>query len=293
MQYPHMPKNRLIVGGVDLTQEFKMVLEDGYTLEPPEPKTYTVDVPYADGSIDLTESLYGDVAYNNRNQEFTFYVIDDQNVEQTKTKVSNFLHGKAFDYQMTMDPGYTYHGRFKVSSYTHATYPRGFVTCIKITVDAEPYKKKPDKIYKINANGGKIIRLESGRKRVQPTFECSNPTVIGFGDKEYLLPQGSYKCPDVWFTQGWNELYVNSWKINTLTWNELDSLRMAWNDAERYRWFELEKYGTSGDISGTTWDELCDFRWDELANKTWNDIEYSKNGGRKSETYIAYEWSDL
>ena len=107
MSYPDLPNNRLIVNGVDLSIRFQMVLLDGYTLEPPEPKTYTVDIPGGNGVIDLTEALTGDVAYKNRKQEFTFAVIDVKNFEKVKTEVSNFLHGRAFDYTMTMDPGYT------------------------------------------------------------------------------------------------------------------------------------------------------------------------------------------
>ena len=64
MQYPGLPNNRLIVNGVDLSTEYGMILLDGYTLSPPEPKTYTVDIPGGDGVIDLTEGLTGDVAYN-------------------------------------------------------------------------------------------------------------------------------------------------------------------------------------------------------------------------------------
>ena len=59
MSYPDLPNNRLIVNGVDLSIRFQMVLLDGYTLEPPEPKTYTVDIPGGNGVIDLTRLLPG------------------------------------------------------------------------------------------------------------------------------------------------------------------------------------------------------------------------------------------
>ena len=124
MQYPGLPNNRLIVNGVDLSTEYGMILLDGYTLSPPEPKTYTVDIPGGDGVIDLTEGLTGDVAYNNREQEFTFAIIDVDNWERSKTMISNFIHGRLYDYKMTMDPEYTYHGRFTVEEYGHAALTR-------------------------------------------------------------------------------------------------------------------------------------------------------------------------
>ena len=87
------PKNRLIVNGVDLTEKFKMVLSDGYTLTPPSPKTYIIDIPGGHGKLDLTESLFGDVPYDNRKQEFTFYIINVEDFEKAKTEISNMLHG--------------------------------------------------------------------------------------------------------------------------------------------------------------------------------------------------------
>ena len=131
MGYPNYPKNRLIVGGVDLSERFKMVLLDGYTLTPPSPKTYIVDIPGGNGKLDLTESLFGDVTYDNRKLEFTFAIIGTENFEAVKTEITNFLHGKMLYFQMTMDPGYTYHGRFTISSYEHGMYDIGKVGCIK------------------------------------------------------------------------------------------------------------------------------------------------------------------
>ena len=94
MQYPGLPNNRLIVNGVDLSVRFQIALIDGYELNPPEPKTYTVDIPGGNGVIDLTEALTGDVAYNNRSQKFTFICINPNDFEKVKTKISNFLHGR-------------------------------------------------------------------------------------------------------------------------------------------------------------------------------------------------------
>ena len=176
MSYPDYPNNRLIVDGVDLTIRFQMALLDGYTLSPPEPKTYTVDIPGGDGVIDLTQALTGDVAYKNRQQTFPFMVINPDSFERVKTDVSNFLHGKEFDYQITMDPGYTYHGRFTMTEYSHALYAYpGLVGTFMVSVDADPYKSKGLQTYQLNATGGKMFRLESGRKPVHPAPTASMP----------------------------------------------------------------------------------------------------------------------
>ena len=293
MSYPDLPNNRLIVNGVDLSIRFQMVLLDGYTLEPPEPKTYTVDIPGGNGVIDLTEAFTGDVAYKNRKQEFTFAVIDVKNFEKVKTEVSNFLHGRAFDYTMTMDPGYTYHGRFSVDSYSHEAYANGLLGQFKVTVDADPYKLKEHCAYRLNATGGKLYRFESGRRPVHPTVECTQPTWITWNGKEQLVPAGTYRLNDVVFVDGINELYVNSYKLWFVRWADLTNKHMTWNDLLGKRWDDIQRMG--GDVSHApqSWGELFDKSWDSLSEKTWDQLNFGRKQLPESIVYLTYDWEDL
>lgn len=221
MSYPELPNNRLIVNGVDLTTRFRMVLLDGYTLSPPEPRTYMVEVPGRDGLIDLTESLTGDIPYSNRQMSFTFVIVDLDEFEAIKTQVSNFLHGKAFDFQMTMDPEYTYHGRFTVSSYAHvASWNHGICGFFDIAIDADPYKTKSHMVYNLNAVGGAAFELPSGRKKNHPIIETTAPTRIKHKNVIYRLGAGRYQLNDILFEEGLNEIYINSYELSNFTWDE-------------------------------------------------------------------------
>lgn len=297
MSYPDYPNNRLIVNGIDLSIRFQMILLDGYTLSPPEPKTYTVDIPGGDGVIDLTSSLTGDVAYNNRSQEFTFMVIDPDSFERVKTDVSNFLHGKSFDYEMTMDPGYTYHGRFAVSEYSHAKYAYpGLVGVFTISVDAEPYKLKGHMTYRLNATGGKMFRLESGRKPVHPVVECTQPCKVRWGNVITQVPAGTYRLNDVLFTEGYNDIYINSWTFYNITWGELGegaAHQMTWDEATKYRWDDLQRL--EGDIYDVPqkWADLAEYRWSDLADKTWADVDFRNEAVPDTTVYLSYDWKDL
>ena len=293
MSYPDLPNNRLIVNGVDLSIRFQMVLLDGYTLEPPEPKTYTVDIPGGNGVIDLTEALTGDVAYKNRKQEFTFAVIDVKNFEKVKTEVSNFLHGRAFDYTMTMDPGYTYHGRFSVDSYSHEAYANGLLGQFKITVDANPYKLKEHCAYRLNATGGKLYRFESGRRPVHPTVECSQPTWFTWNGKEQLVPAGTYRLNDVIFTDGINELYVNSYKLWFVRWADLKNKQLTWNDLLGKRWDDIQRMGGDVEDAPQSWNELFDKTWDSLSEKSWDQLNFGRKQLPESTVYLTYDWEDL
>lgn len=221
MSYPDLPENRLIVNGVDLAVRYNMVLLDGYTLSPPEPKTTTVEIPGRDGVLDLTESLIGDVTYNNRSMTFTFLIVDLEQFEVVKTQVSNALHGRKFNFEMSMDPGYTYTGRFKITSYTHmATWNHGICGYIEVEIDAEPYKLKSHYIYNLNATGGAMFQLPSGRKKVHPIVELTSPARIRFKNVVYRIGAGRFQLNDVLFEEGLNDIYINSYELQNLRWDE-------------------------------------------------------------------------
>ena len=297
MSYPDYPNNRLIVDGVDLSVRFQMILLDGYTLSPPEPKTYTVDIPGGDGVIDLTSALTGDVAYSNRSQSFTFMVVDPDSFERVKTDVSNFLHGKSFDYQMTMDPGYTYHGRFSVTEYSHAVYAYpGLVGVFAVAIDADPYKSKGLQTYQLNATGGKMFRLESGRKPVHPVIECTQPCRVRWKDGVTVVPVGTYRLNDVLFTQGFNEIYINSRELFNTSWADLGSdgiYAMTWDSASSYRWDDIQRMdGNIMDVP-RQWSEISGLRWEELADKAWADIDFRTEEAPDTSVYLSYDWKDL
>lgn len=297
MSYPDYPNNRLIVDGVDLTIQFQMALLDGYTLSPPEPKIYTVDIPGGDGVIDLTQSLTGDVTYKNRQQEFSFMVVNPDSFERVKTDVSNFLHGKSFDYQMTMDPGYTYHGRFTVTEYSHTLYSYpGLVGIFSIKIDADPYKSKGLQTYHLNPTGGMMFRFESGRKPVHPVIKCTQPCRVHWKDVVTVVPVGTYRLNDVIFTQGFNEIYINSYELFNTSWADLGSdgiYAMTWDSASSYRWDDIQRLDGNVIDVPRQWSDISDLRWKELAGKTWADLNFKIEGAPDAFVYLSYDWKEL
>lgn len=294
MSYLNLPKNRLIVNGVDLSEKFKMVLVDGYALDPPSPKTYTVNIPGGNGKLDLTESLIGDVTYENRKQTFTFYVIDTKDFEKVKTEVSRFLHGKAFDYVMTMDPEFTYHGRFTISKYSHKAYVNGIVGTITINVEADPYKLKKTQILKIDGVGGVTLYLPSGRMRVRPTIETDGLTKVIYDNKLVTLRQGAWTIDVLLFTEGDNEVYVNTFDVRNLTWGDIKNNGITWGGFKAMRLYEWYKSNGDGTYVIKTWEQLTERAWESMANETWADQLYMSDiTSVIKNTYIKYDWGDL
>lgn len=238
------PDQRLIVGGVDLTTEFQMILIDGFVLNPPEPKFYMIDIPGGNGTIDLTEALGGDVSYKNREQEFTFKLIYPDRFETMKTLVSNFLHGKYFEYQLTWDPGYTYRGRFQVVSYSHIAKAKGKLGEIVIKTTSDPYKYKEDQILYVNGVGGKKVTCVSGRKPVRPIIQSARSVLVYWNGHSIQVPAGTHRLNDVLFHEGGNDIYFNTYSIRNTKWEDLGyggSNQMTWNDAKNYTWDELQR----------------------------------------------------
>lgn len=297
MEILKYPNNRLIVDGVDLSLRYGLILVDGYSLEPPEPKTYTVDIPGGDGVIDLTETLLGDTAYKNRAMEFEFYRVDLEDAidfERAMTEIKRFLHGKSFDFKITMDPDYTYHGRFTISDPTHSAYSDGIVGKFKIEVDADPFKYKDDVVYRIDAVGGKEMLFESGRKRVRPSIETEGFLKVIYKNKLYTLSQGSWTINNVLFDSGVNNVYFNSYDIKNLTWGEVKNNKTTWGKFKTKKLYEWYKSNGNGTQVMETWNDELPKTWEDLSTKTWGNLRYmSEATANVSDIYVKYKVGDL
>ena len=321
------PKNRLIVSGIDLFREYRLVLSDGYVLSPPGVKTYVVDIPGGNSSLDLTQSLTGDITYSNRRQEFVFYRLYTTDVEFVKTQISNFLHGREYDYEMTMDPGYVYHGRFSVDSYYYQYYPNaGKVLMVKISIDAKPYKKKKIDPIIVNAVGGTELSLSAGRMRVKPKIQVGTPTKVIYKGKVIDVPIGTWTLNDVVIGDGQSaKLYVNSYPVYNVTWGELrtgnpiDDISgndngYTWGELNKYKVYQLhtlngpnrkqikmkyrEAFVTNDNIlmddKGNLYATERRATYQDYQGAQWMDlVEYTTAGNDVPSVYIDYEWGDL
>lgn len=174
-------------------------------IPPAEPKTTYIDVPGADGSLDLTEAL-GDVVYKMRGCTFKFTVPPGPStLESKKTEVSNKLNGKTFNITLDKDNDYYYAGRCSVDNYAQ-DLNIGYIT-VKAMV--KPYKYKQS-ITTVAENGltasYKTITLTNDRMKTVPTIIVTEETIVKFGDAEYALSAGTHKILDIQLVEGNNTL---------------------------------------------------------------------------------------
>lgn len=124
--------------GLHSYQDYGLYLKKRPDIGMPSAKTIFVDVPGADGSLDLTEAVAGEVKYSNRVLEFTFgAMVDRDSQADFKSRLMDDLHGRIMEVVLDEDPEWYYRGRVSVE-FDEVYSWRLDVT---IKVDAEPYKR--------------------------------------------------------------------------------------------------------------------------------------------------------
>lgn len=185
----------------------------------PKAKTKTVEIPGADGVLDLTECLTDDVKYQNRTLQFTFTVVDPlASWAAVLSEVTNFLHGRKLRIYMDWDKNYYYEGRCSVNQFKSDKRTAAIV----IDCDCDPYKIEKNSssdpwvwdtfsfvdgiiyINKVTVSGSATTTLINRRKVVSPTFICSAAMTATFGGVTYNLPAGTTTVLDIRLQEGEN-----------------------------------------------------------------------------------------
>lgn len=205
-------------------------------IAPASPKTNYVDIPGADGALDLTEA-HGEVKYSDRTHKFTLTMnpaddLSEAAWEAKKTEVSNRLNGRACRITLDKDPDYFWQGRCVVDSYKSNKRLRQFVVAARV----RPYKYKQTETvvsvclddYVDNTSGAIMIpdvpiTLKNARKSVCPSITCTkDDTQIEFNGDFYKFSAGTHKNLNIRLVEGDNELIILGMGTVTFSYQEGD-----------------------------------------------------------------------
>lgn len=194
-------------------------------IAPAKPKTTYVDIPGADGSIDLTEA-HGDVRFSDRTHKFTLTMnpmgdLSESAWEAKKTAVCNALNGRACRITLDKDPDYYWQGRLTVDSFKSNKRVRQFV----ISARVNPYKlKQTETVVTFDLTGAeKTVSLQNTRRPVVPVIACTDDnTVIVFKGNTFNFGAGTHKALDIRFTEGNNEVTISGTGQVTFSYQEGD-----------------------------------------------------------------------
>lgn len=178
-------------------------------IPPATPKTTYIDIPGADGSVDVTEAT-GEVRYKDRECKFTFTVMqgDPKGWEDRKTEIGNLLNGKVCKIILDKDPDYYYYGRCGVNSWASSKT----VNTIVIEAKVRPYKFKLSETVQAFdlSETPRAINIINARRSVCPYITCTdNNTAVKFGGRSYVFSAGTHKILDIRFVEGINRLEVS------------------------------------------------------------------------------------
>ena len=191
------------------------------------PKTVYVDIPGSDGIIDLTESLTGDVKFDNRTIKCEFVVLDARNRwSDIYSEIMDYLHGQRMKVRLDEDPTYYYEGRLQVNEWKSDKV----TSTITIEGDVEPYKMEMFssledwewdsfnfetgiiRDYKeIRVDESLTFTIEGRRKSVVPSFTVVSDDGSGlqvrFNGTTYDLPDGTSRVLNIVIKNDTNTLY--------------------------------------------------------------------------------------
>ena len=186
-----------------------------YSIGSPEPKIYTVEIPFSDQIIDLTES-FGKVTYYPRSIDFTLEKLRPK--DTWLSSYNSFIqafHGKKVKLQVPYDNTHYFIGRLSVSPLS-----RGDYMSFGVNVVCEPYRyKNAVTVVSRVVTTTKSTILTNEQKPVVPVIVTDASVQIVHGTNSYSINAGTHTLPIV-LVQGDNAITINGTATVTFTYQE-------------------------------------------------------------------------
>ena len=170
----------------------------------PEPKTSGVEIEGADGSLDTSEVLSGEIKFSNRQLTFKLTMTDDyEDFNDKVTEVANYLHGRKMRIVLDEDDLHYYYGRCAVNEWL--TDRR--IGQIAISCDCEPYKYDLNEtIVTASVSGTTKVNVYGKRKTVCPSITVAGTVSLFIGTERVDLSEGYNEILDFYIREGNNTL---------------------------------------------------------------------------------------
>lgn len=182
------------------------------TIDPPEPKVYEVNLDGRDGSLDLSESLAGEIKYKDRTITATYSMTEGTYTERISLMrtITNYLHGRKRKIVEPDDPDHYFIGRLKVSAVNHnKTY-----STFTVTATCEPWRYLPEKITRhcdVRASASSPVKLvftNKGARTTCPILTVTGTVTIVLSSGSVTLTAGQYRLTGLKIYAGTNEVTV-------------------------------------------------------------------------------------
>lgn len=151
----------------------------------PSPKTLAVNIAGADGVIDLSEVVSGDIKFNNRTIKLTFEMMDDTNYTSLISEMANYFHGKVLTFRFDNDDSWYWKGRAVINTWECVRR----LGKIVVAIDCEPYKyaNTETSVMITVSNNTKNIILKNERKHICPELVVTGTPTLVWNGVDYPL----------------------------------------------------------------------------------------------------------
>lgn len=107
----------MTIGEKHTFRDFGLVPTSRPVINPPAPNLSFVEVPGADGALDISGAVSGGVTYANRTGSFEFYVVRGRDWTEVYGEIMAYLHGRRLPLVLEDAPSHFYVGRVSVSKW--------------------------------------------------------------------------------------------------------------------------------------------------------------------------------
>lgn len=192
------------IGGFHTWRDFRSIITNTDVVGSPGPNTTYIEVPGANGHIDLTESLTGDVTYSNRTLKFELAIkTTPAKWPDMVSQIYNSLHGKAVQVILDEKPTHYFCGRVSVDGMERSHIAGAVV----LTVDCEPYRYETEET-KVTFSGAVECTLENDRMWVCPLIRATGAGAIVYNNSVYNFSKGEQKIADFILKEGSTTFYL-------------------------------------------------------------------------------------
>lgn len=190
----------------------------------PEPNTNYVKLDGMSGTLDLSESLTGEITYTDRTITATFWTDEGSRKDRERLlrTIVAALHGKKIKIVDPDDPDHYFYGRVKIKS------KKNLLPYAEFTIEAtcEPWRYAiSDSVRRVDVNSSTVTDVvirNNGVKTLCPTITVSNYAEIVYEGIKWELTVGTHKISTIRLRRGVNIVGVSGNGSVTFTYKEAD-----------------------------------------------------------------------
>lgn len=189
-------------------KDWKLIL-NAKDIPTPEPKTTYTSIEGRNDDLDQSESIKGEIAYNNRTLSFTFLLTEGTYLERNDLieTILSKVHGKRLDIVLDDNTSVFFNGRCKVFDVVN----NNAYGSLKIEAYCGAYAHKivdTTVSTSLTSEAKDIIINNPGAESAIPTFVVENEATIVYGTSSITLNEGSHRVPDYLLKHGLTTLSV-------------------------------------------------------------------------------------